>query len=145
MALPAPHPGLVVRYAYLWWREFQEGREEGTKDRPCAIVLTAEEVEGETLVTVVPITHGPPEDLDAAVEIPTATKSRLGLDAERSWIVVGETNTFVWPGPDLRPIDRNRPGEFSYGVLPPGLFRQMRDRLVAVHRARKLKSVPRPE
>jgi hypothetical protein len=36
--LPRPVPGLVVRYSYLWYREFLDGREEGRKDRPCAIV-----------------------------------------------------------------------------------------------------------
>jgi hypothetical protein len=126
-----------VKWVYikiLWYR-----------DRPCAVVLTAEDSDGETVVTVVPITHSPPEDPEAAVEIPPATKERLGLDAARSWVVVGETNTFVWPGPDLRPIDRKRPGEVSYGVLPPALFRQVRDRLVAVYKARCLKSVRRSE
>lgn len=145
MALPTPHPGLVVCYAYLWWREFQEGREEGTKDRPCAIVLRTEESDGETVVTVAPITHGPPDEPDAAVEIPPATKNRLGLDAERSRVVVGETNTFVWPGPDLRPIDRHRPNVVSYGVLPPALFRQVRDKLVTVYKSRRLKSIRRSD
>jgi hypothetical protein len=37
--LPAPRPGLVIRYSYLWAREAEEGRDEGVKDRPCAIVL----------------------------------------------------------------------------------------------------------
>jgi hypothetical protein len=41
MPLPTPEPGLVVGYAYLWQDEFDRGQEEGTKDRPCAIVLTA--------------------------------------------------------------------------------------------------------
>lgn len=40
MSLPEPHPGLVIRYAYPWKREFDEGHEEGSKDRPCAIVVT---------------------------------------------------------------------------------------------------------
>jgi len=36
--LPAPVPGLVIRYSYLWHSEHLAGREEGEKDRPCAIV-----------------------------------------------------------------------------------------------------------
>jgi hypothetical protein len=36
---PVPRPGLVIRYSYLWESEVRQGREEGTKDRPCAIVL----------------------------------------------------------------------------------------------------------
>jgi hypothetical protein len=34
---PAPQPGLLIRYFYLWEREeARAGREEGVKDRPCA-------------------------------------------------------------------------------------------------------------
>jgi hypothetical protein len=36
---PVPRPGLVIRYSYLWESEARQGREEGVKDRPCAIVL----------------------------------------------------------------------------------------------------------
>jgi len=36
--LPEPVPGLVIRYSYLWYAEHVLGREEGQKDRPCAIV-----------------------------------------------------------------------------------------------------------
>ena len=39
MSWPEPFPGLVVRYSYLWEREASQGREEGVKDRPCAVVL----------------------------------------------------------------------------------------------------------
>jgi hypothetical protein len=35
----APRPGLVIRYAYLWESEARQGREEGVKDHPYAIVL----------------------------------------------------------------------------------------------------------
>jgi hypothetical protein len=54
-------------------------------------------------VLVLPITHTTPQHADDAIEIQTATKQRLGLDAERSWIVISEVNEFVWPGPDLWP------------------------------------------
>lgn len=60
---------------------------------------------------------------DAHVEIPAATKRRLGLDDECSWIVLTESNRFVWPGPDVRPID----GETGYyGALPPALFDEVK-------------------
>jgi hypothetical protein len=55
---------------------------------PCAIILTAEDAAGETVVTVVPITHGPPQQQGDAMEIPLAVKRRLGLDEARSWAVV---------------------------------------------------------
>ena len=144
MALAKPEPGLVICYAYLWYEEAQAGREEGGKDRPCAIVLDTEEAEGETVVTVVPITHTPPVDPDAAVELPPATKKRLGLDDARSWVVVSETNRFVWPGPDLRPIHRNT-NEIAYGFLPPKLFRQVRDRLVTLYNVKRHRITRRSE
>ena len=88
MAFPKPEPGLVIRYAYLWHEEAGKGYEEGTKDRPCVIIVSTEEAEGETLVRVAPITHGPPIEAAEAVEIPELTKERLGLDDARSWVVV---------------------------------------------------------
>lgn len=54
---------------------------------------------GEAVVTGLPITHTPPVEAETAVEIPAATKSRLGLDAQRSWVVLTEANRFRWPGP----------------------------------------------
>ena len=145
MAFPIPEAGLVVGYAYLWQAEYEQGREEGVKDRPCTIVLMAHDEEGELVVTVVPITHTAPERPDEAVEIPLPTKRRLGLDAERSWVVVSEVNRFVWPGPDLRPVSRGEPDRFDYGVLPPSLFRQVRERLQACAKTQRLKTVRRTD
>jgi hypothetical protein len=39
MSWPTPRAGLVIRYSYLWQSEAAAGREDGVKDRPCAIVL----------------------------------------------------------------------------------------------------------
>ncbi len=143
MALPDPHPGLVVGYAYLWADQALAGREEGVKDRPCAIVVARRAAEGRVAVTVVPITHSPPSDLHAAVELPPALKAHLGLDAGRSWIVLSETNEFLWPGPDLRPAAGR--DDVVYGVLPPGFFRRVRERLLALVEERSLRRVGRTE
>ncbi len=120
MALPTPSPGLVIRYAYLWRSDVERGRTEGVKDRPCAVVLaTVREADGRLTVVVAPITHAPPVDPARAIELPIATKARLGLDDARSWIVTDDLNVFVWPGPDLRPIDPRRPERgVAYGHLP---------------------------
>lgn len=129
MALPEPKSGLVIRYAYLWRNEAEQGREEGTKDRPCAVVLAVKRTEQDTRVIVAAVTHAPPTDDASAIEIPVATKRRLGLDDARSWIVTSETNVFRWPGPDVRPIDpRHQPGQFAYGFLSTGLTQLMLDR-----------------
>jgi hypothetical protein len=143
--LPVPEPGLVISYSYLWSDEADDGREEGAKDRPCAIVLAAGEVSGDTVVAVVPVTHSPPQRRNEAVEIPAIVKRRLGLDEARSWIVVSEINRFVWPGPDLRPVSTAEPARFEYGFLPPGLFRQVLERFEATVAARRLRTVRRTD
>lgn len=142
MPLPDPVPGLVVSYAYLWRDQQDQGHEEGVKDRPCVVVLAVNQEDGERVVTVAPITHAPPRYPKDAVELPTATKRRLGLDDARSWIVATEMNRFLWPGPDLRPIPR-RPGVFAYGSLPRQLMLQLRDRVAELHRDRQFRTVLR--
>lgn len=145
MPLPDPAPGLVISYAYLWHEQARHGLEEGSKDRPCVIVLSAVQDEFGTFVTVAPITHGPPSDPEAAVELPAQTKRRLGLDDQRSWVIVSEVNRFRWPGPDLRPIAGTDPPRFSYGLLPAKLFLRIRERLIDVASRRGAPVVRRTE
>ena len=145
MSWPAPQSGLVIRYAYLWRREARAGREEGAKDRPCAVVLAHKDVEGETRVYVLPVTHSPPFEHDEAVAIPASVAQRLRLDEERSWIVVSEANVFTWPGPDLRFVPGKGPESAAYGFLPPALFKVVRDRFLQRARRRQGGLVPRTE
>ena len=143
MPLPTPAPGLVIRYAYLWRHEHHRGQEEGVKNRPCAIVLTARQQDGDLVVTVVPVTHRPPTDSATAVLLPMKVKRHLGLDAEASWIIADEVNRFVWPGPDLRPVSPARPDRFDYGFLPEDVFETLRRRIVEIHRSRRLTIIVR--
>nr|WP_036292238.1 type II toxin-antitoxin system PemK/MazF family toxin [Methylosinus sp. PW1] len=145
MSTPKPVQGLVIRYAYLWRAEHQRGREEGVKDRPCAVVLATTTEDGEDVVTVLPITHSPPADSLFAVELPTATKKRLRLDGERSWVVLSEANRFVWPGPDLRPLPNAGAGSAVLGLLPYKFAEELRLRLLAHIKARRAHIVPRTE
>jgi len=124
MPLPAPEPGLVISYSYLWRHERAGGLEEGRKDRPCVILVAVERQQsGDIVVVALPVTHRPPDDESLAVEMPQRVKQQLGLDFERSWVMVNEANQFLWPGYDLRKI----PGgdEFHYGFLPPRFFNQV--------------------
>ena len=143
MPRPDPVPGLVIRYSYLWLAEHHRGQEEGTKDRPCAVILVSTALEGERLVTVLPVRHAPPFDPELAIEIPPATKRRLGLDGERSWVVLGEANRFLWPGPDLRPALPGEAGSTGYGLLPYSLFERIRQKFLAAIRMRRAGIVPR--
>lgn len=145
MSLPKPQPGLVVSYSYLWAREHSQGSEDGKKDRPCAIIAARQIISGREIVTVVPITHTPPTDLADAIEIPAALKSYLGLDELPSWVVVTETNDFLWPGPDLKTVSRSKPVRYDYGMLPPRFFAHIRDRILQAHLKRRLNQVPRTE
>ena len=145
MAFPEPVPGLVIRYSYLWQDEHKRGREEGVKDRPCAVILVTKNEDDEKVVTVLPITHTPPADPQLAVEIPTLVKRRLGLDDERSWIVLTEANRFIWPGPDLRPSTLGDSASVTYGALPFALFENIRTKFIAAIRARRAGMVPRSE
>jgi hypothetical protein len=145
VSLPDPYAGLVIRYSYLWKREFDAGRDEGTKDRPCAIVLAVVHDDGEKEVLVLPITHSPPANPADAIEIPTVTKNRLGLDSERSWIVITEANEFIWPGPDLRPVPGRDASTIVYGALPPRFFTYLRDRFLERDLREKSQRVKRSE
>ena len=140
MALPQPTPALVIRYAYLWHEEFLRGLEEGSKDRPCAVILALQDDNNEQVVTVLPITHTPPKNSADAVEIPSVTKKRLGLDDERSWVVLTESNRFIWPGPDLRPVQVGRNRSIAYGLLPAALFNQIQLKWLALYKERKSKT-----
>ena len=126
-----PAPGQVVAYNYLWRAEARRGEESGRKTRPCLIVLAAVTTAEGTKVVVAPITHTMPRDTSRAIEMPNETKRRLGLDDERSWIVLDDLNQFLWPGPDLRPIGRGRPG-FVYGLIPHTLLAEARRRVAAL-------------
>lgn len=145
MSLPTPEPGLVIRYAYLWAREYREGREEATKDRPCAIVLAASQKGGRILTLVVPITSQPQPDNGEAVEIPLAVKRALGLDHARAWVVLTESNLFEWPGPDLRFVGEGEAASVAYGFLPPRFFNALRERFLALEKQARARRVPRSE
>jgi hypothetical protein len=143
MALPRPEPGLVISYAYLWRHEVRKGRAEGTKNRPCAIVLVLEQSgKRGKIVTVAPITHAPPKDPTVAIELPQKVKHHLGLDSERSWVVLDEFNEFEWPGFDLRPV-AGRPGHYDYGLLPPALFEKIVHRVIELRREGRIRSSAR--
>lgn len=144
MNLPAPTPGLVVSYSYLWRDEALRGVEDGRKDRPCVVILTVNGIEGACVVTVAPITHSPPAQANEATVLPLKTKARLGLDDQPSWIVAKDLNQFTWPGVDLRPVRRDA-DRYDYGILPTHLLLQVKDRVVAMIETGKLRITRRSQ
>jgi hypothetical protein len=145
VAFPEPVPGLVIRYAYLWQREYERGQEEGVKARPCAVVTVVTEGKDSKLVMVLPVTHTPPADPALAVEIPYATKQRLRLDTERSWVLLTEANRFVWPGPDLVMNEPGGPESVAYGLFPRGLFKEISQKFGDAVEARLARVVRRTQ
>ena len=144
--VPVPEAGLVIRYLFLWRGEAEDERDQGSKARPCAIVLVMQREEQRTVVTVVPITHTAPDPNMLAVELPALVKARLGLDEDRSWILTHELNTFDWPGPDVDIIDPNsETRRIAYGHLPRGLFSKVVDAVRANLKNGRARALKRTE
>ena len=97
------------------------------------------------MVTVLPVTHSPPMQAEDAIEIPAETKRRLGLDDQRSWIVLTEANEFNWPGLDLRPIAHSSSKSFAYGFLPYTLYERVRIGFIEATMKRRAATVNRTE
>ena len=145
MDIPTPKPGQVIRYAYLWADEHDQGKEEGSKDRPVAIILATVARHNNLSVAVLPITHTPPSDSTEALEIPPDTKRRLNLDNDRSWVILNELYMFAWPGPDIRSVPASDPATILYGMLPANFVREIRDRVIVLQKAKALRPVSRTE
>lgn len=141
MALPDPKPGLIVRYDYLWSHEAAAGLDQG-KDRPTCLVAASDSLTKPRYVVLLPITHSPPDANSNGVEIPAKVKRALGLDDERSWVIVSEHNIDEWPNAGLSPLP-GRPDVFSYGFIPPGLFAQIKLRFLELARQNKGRAVRR--
>jgi hypothetical protein len=92
---------------------------------------------------VLPVTHAPPADPALAVELPPATKRRLGLDDVRSWVMLTEANRFIWPGPDPRPATPDDAGSIAHGMLPYALFEGIRRKLLTALRRHAAHAVRR--
>lgn len=143
MSLLTPEPGLVIPYAYLWRHEHRKGQEEGRKVRPSVIVLAVQSPKGSApRVTVAPITHTPPAKDGEAIELPPRVKQALGLDDDRSWIVLDEVNQFAWPGYDIRPVPGSK-DRFAYGFIPPKLYDAIIGRILELAADRRVAEIPR--
>ena len=141
MKKPQPALGLVIRYDYLWRDEVMRGHLEGVKERPCAIVVARQTVNGkQPQVLLVPITHSPPKNPNGAVEIPPKVKQHLGLDQERSWIIVNELNSVAWDDAGIVPVSRTH---WEYGFLPGKLAQILIDRIIEQQQCGKLKITDR--
>ena len=83
-------------------------------------------------------------DPNVAVEIPLRVKEHLGLDSERSWVILEEINIFTWPGFDLRPIKKSD-SRVDYGLLPPKLFERLIEKFRELRAQGKIEAASRDE
>lgn len=141
MALPEPRPGLVIRYDYLWTHEAAAGREQG-QDRPTCLVAATDALLRPRHVVLLPITHTRPAGDTVGIEIPAKVKRAIGLDDAPSWVIVSEHNVDEWPNGGLSPVPGKR-DTFTYGFIPPGLFANIKARVLALARAKKSNAVRR--
>lgn len=141
MALPEPKPGLVIRYDYLWSHEAAAGRDQG-KERPACLVAASDSSLHPRFVVILPITHSPPDNDTAGIEIPAKVGQALGMDDSRSWVIVSEYNVDEWPNGGLAPLP-GRPGVFSYGFIPPRLFAQVKEKFLELSGQRQNSGVRR--
>lgn len=143
MKKPEPQVGLVIRYDFLWSHERARGHDAGAKERPCVIVTAVTRTAGDVHVLVAPLTHATPRVGTVAIEIPTRVKRHLGLDTERSFIIADEANSVSWDDPGIVPAV---PGErWEYGRLPQALYVSLRDAMLELVKARRLKTANRTD
>ena len=119
---------MVIPYDYLWSREAAAGREQG-KERPACLVAAMDPIAAPRYVVILPITHTPPDKDTVGVEIPAKVRHAIGRDDAPSWVIVSEYNVDEWPNGGLASVP-GRPGIFSYGFIPPGLFAQVKARFL---------------
>lgn len=131
MPLPEPKPGLVIRYDYVWTYEAAAGREQG-KERPACLIAAMDSGASPRFVVILPVTHTRPGKDTVGVEIPAKVRDALGLDDAPSWIIVSEHNVDEWSNGGIVPLP-GRPGIFSYGFIPPGLFARVRTRFLELY------------
>lgn len=148
MPLPELTIGLVVRYEYLWARRAPPpdagpaAPATADKEHPACVVATfRSEGKPEDFVVYLPISHTPPAPGEEGVELTARARAAAGLDAGRQWVLISECNIDAWPF-DIRQLPQS-PGVFHYGHLPPAMFREVRDRFAARHRARRVRQVDR--
>lgn len=141
MPFPEPKPGLVVRYDCLWSHEAAAGRDQG-KDRPTCLLAASDHPARPRYVVLLPIIRTAPDADTVGIEIPAKVKQSIGLDEAPSWIIVSEHNVDEWPNGGLSPVP-GKPGVFSYGFIPPGLFKEVKSKFLELARRSRSGAVRR--
>ena len=73
-----------------------------------------------------PITHSPPHDPTVAIEMLPKVKAHLGLDGERSWLILDDVNEFAPSVPCP-----GKPGRYGFPLAP---YRAIVERILELRR-----------
>ncbi len=131
-----PSNGLVIRYNYLWARQFDRREERERKARPACVQIVIAKGDSGTVVALFPITSQAPDANRTAVEIPEMEARRAGLRIP-SWIVVDEWNLDdLAKSPHLADVR-------AMGLFSPAFMKTVRRAAADRIRARKYRAVPR--
>lgn len=115
---PDPARGRLIRYDYLWAREFGKHLRNGLKTRKCLIWSVEPHLSG-FVVDALPLSTSS----TSGVVLTDGECAKLGLDLGAR-IIVDEANRFTWLGPDL---EIQADGSFYVGVIT----RKIADRVTA--------------
>jgi len=128
-------PGDILRYNYLWARQFDAGEESGRKARPVCLVVKTQTKPANLFLF--PLTSQPPAQDRVAFALGEIECRRAGLDFP-TWLVVDEYNYLRED--ELFDLEAARP----VGALSPAVLRKVallikqaaeKRRLRAIHRA----------
>lgn len=138
MPLPAPRPGLVIGYEFLYREDAAAGLENAARAHPCAIVLVAGSNPAPR-VSVVAVSHAPPPESAALdyMQLTPPEARQMGLDSGDHWVNLRDINSFDWPGYDLKPIAPGR--RFVFGRMGRATFTRLVEALKARRRLQVIK------
>lgn len=108
-----PVPGDIFSYPYLWHWQDGKGETEGRKSRPSCLAIATQNIHGETVLFIVPITSKQPEPDRAGIRVPALEARRAKLDTNTPlWVMVDEVNADIWER-SFYLEDRTPKGRFS--------------------------------
>ena len=79
-----PRNGEIIRYSYLWRREFGRFEEAGRKTRPACVAVLLGSAPDKTRIVLLPITSQTPQAGRVALAIPEMEARRVRLKAPAS-------------------------------------------------------------
>lgn len=128
--------GHVIRYSYLWKREYDAGEISGRKTRPSCVMVIATSSKGVRELLIYPITSQPPGANTRAIEVPE-TEARRAKLRQPAWVIVSEFNVDD-PAESYALEDAKPMGKFSERFMSV-----LAKASAAAIRAEGLKAVPR--